>query len=241
VPKSSTVCLPDALNWAVGCVKRSQPKNGATIILDPIPNNICTHIITDYQWLVENILCLTSNAVKYVTSEGLISIKCYLSFDCKYLNFEVEDNGIGISVDCQSTLFQPFKQAQNMAGGTGLGLYSLLKRVECMNGKCGFKERKDGLEGTIFWFTIPYIADEVSANVSISFRSNSTLEVNDQLAVNDEVQVKTVLLVEDSLVIQKTTQRMLSKYGYNVDIAQNGLIGLNKLIEKQYDLVLMGK
>ena len=41
----------------------------------------------------------------------------------------VEDNGIGISEEGKQQLFQPFKQAQRSAGGTGLGLFSLSKRI----------------------------------------------------------------------------------------------------------------
>ena len=41
----------------------------------------------------------------------------------------VEDNGIGISDKGKKQLFQPFKQAQRSAGGTGLGLFSLSKRI----------------------------------------------------------------------------------------------------------------
>jgi hypothetical protein len=40
--------------------------------------------------------------------------------------------GIGISEDARERLFQPFKQAQRRTGGTGLGLYSLLKRMEAL-------------------------------------------------------------------------------------------------------------
>jgi signal transduction histidine kinase len=73
----------------------------------------------------------------------------------------VEDNGIGISEEARQTLFQPFKQAQRMAGGTGLGLFSLLKRVEALGGSCGVGSRIDGLEGSIFWFTFPYRCDSI--------------------------------------------------------------------------------
>ena len=45
-----------------------------------------------------------------------------------FIHFEVEDNGIGISPDMLGSLFRPFKQAQRMTGGAGLGLYCLAKR-----------------------------------------------------------------------------------------------------------------
>ena len=45
------------------------------------------------------------------------------------------------------------------AGGTGLGLYSLFKRVEALGGDCGVKARSDGNPGSAFWFSFPYRPD----------------------------------------------------------------------------------
>jgi PleD family two-component response regulator len=47
------------------------------------------------------------------------------------------------------------------------------------------------------------------------------------------------LIVEDSLVISKATKRMLSKAGYVVDVADNGAIGLEKMKNKLYTIVVM--
>jgi signal transduction histidine kinase len=51
------------------------------------------------------------------------------------IRITVEDHGIGISKKARKSLFAPYKQAQRMAGGTGLGLYSLLKRIEALGGE----------------------------------------------------------------------------------------------------------
>jgi CheY-like chemotaxis protein len=80
----------------------------------------------------------------------------------KLLKFEVEDMGIGISDDAMESLFQPFKQAQRLTGGTGLGLYSLAKRVEAMHGLYGVSKRHDGQKGSLFWFAIPYRPDSLA-------------------------------------------------------------------------------
>ena len=89
----------------------------------------------------------------------------------------VEDHGVGVSSEIQSTLFRPFKQAQRLTGGTGLGLFSLYKRIEALGGKCGCTSRSDGdPEGSMFWFTFPYRNDlaVMSSTLSKDFsRDNS--------------------------------------------------------------------
>eukprot|EP00981_Chlorochromonas_danica_P015112 scaffold10587_cov199-Ochromonas_danica.AAC.1 len=75
------------------------------------------------------------------------------------IRVEVEDTGIGMSQDAMQALFSPFKQAQRLAGGTGLGLFSLAKRMEALQGKCGVMPRHDGIRGSIFWFAFPYKPD----------------------------------------------------------------------------------
>jgi signal transduction histidine kinase/CheY-like chemotaxis protein len=82
-----------------------------------------------------------------------------------FLRIEVEDTGIGLSDEAKLTLFSPFKQAQRLAGGTGLGLYSLAKRIEALNGHYGVSNRRDGNPGSLFWFAIPYRPDETFAQI----------------------------------------------------------------------------
>jgi CheY-like chemotaxis protein len=50
-------------------------------------------------------------------------------------------------------------QAQHRTGGTGLGLYSLSKRLESLGGNCGVEGRSDGASGSCFWISIPYRPD----------------------------------------------------------------------------------
>jgi hypothetical protein len=75
----------------------------------------------------------------------------------------VEDTGIGISDENKKKLFQAFQQAQRRAGGTGLGLFSLAKRIEALKGTFGVRDRDDGEQGSCFWFTFPYRPDIVAS------------------------------------------------------------------------------
>ena len=76
-----------------------------------------------------------------------------------HLFFEVQDTGIGMSEEAMTRLFTPFGSAQTMAGGTGLELFSLSKRVEALGGHYGVRGRRDGQQGCLFWFSIPYRPD----------------------------------------------------------------------------------
>jgi CheY-like chemotaxis protein len=48
-----------------------------------------------------------------------------------------------------------------------------------------------------------------------------------------------ILLVEDNRVNQMVTQKILTKNGYQVDIANNGIEAIQALETNRYDLVLM--
>jgi CheY-like chemotaxis protein/signal transduction histidine kinase len=267
VPNKQTVDILHCLSWAVKCVTSGQ--NRVPVVICPLPTSICSHIITDYQWLTENVLCLLSNALKF-TIDGSVMIKCEkvvneFGAEVDMLLFQIIDSGIGISKEKQAELFQPFQQAQNMAGGTGLGLYSMSKRVNAIGGTCGVRDRADRQQGTCFWFTLPYVPDEESATAagaSVQNRSLSAIEVVRQQHAGtvgpheanasqnsdnradcggdgDVEKGPCVLVVDDAIVVQKTISRQLQGSGFRVDLCDNGLSGLRMMTGSRYDLVLM--
>jgi hypothetical protein len=150
---------------------------GISITLAPLPSDVCARVITDKLWLIENVLCLLSNAVNY-SSGGPICIDVSLNLPPPHgscsslpmLRVTVTDSGIGVSPEARSKLFQPFQQAQRMAGGSGLGLFSLSKRIAALGGRCGVDPRADGARGSSFWFEFPYrpyvidLADDAGAD-----------------------------------------------------------------------------
>ena len=173
-----------------------------------------------------------------------------------YLLFEVVDKGIGISDDKIKTLFAPFQQAQRFAGGTGLGLFSLARRVEAQRGQYGVRNRTDGTVGCVFWFILPYVSDptmnadgllasclasvdeEDTQTDSYIEKSRTVSDVSD-LPLSVSPSSLDILLVDDSVSVLKTTRMMLAKQGHSVDTAVNGADALDSLLKKTYDVVLM--
>jgi CheY-like chemotaxis protein len=48
-----------------------------------------------------------------------------------------------------------------------------------------------------------------------------------------------ILLVEDNELNQKFALAVLRKLGYQIDLAENGLVGLEKFKSNKYDIILM--
>jgi CheY-like chemotaxis protein len=156
---------------------------------------------------------------------------------------EVVDEGIGISDEMQSKLFKPFKQAMRRAGGTGLGIYSLSKRVESLGGACGVSSRSDGKCGARFWFTLPYTPDESAVGflnhvpTLTDDEHTTTIERGgdngEQLGHELPAGGVKILLVEDSKLIQKTCTRAFQREGIHLDVANNGLECLERVLRHQ--------
>ena len=47
-----------------------------------------------------------------------------------------------------------------------------------------------------------------------------------------------ILVIDDEDVIRMGCGEILNLHGYDVDLAENGLVGLEKIIQNEYDLVL---
>ena len=69
--------------------------------------------------------------------------------------FSFSDDGIGIPLNDQQILYEPFHRGNNVGeiNGTGLGMSIIKRSVEMHNGVIDFKSTEN--EGTIFTITIP--------------------------------------------------------------------------------------
>ena len=76
---------------------------------------------------------LVANAARY-TDAGVVRLS--VEVDAHELRLAVADDGVGIDPDELPRLFEPFAQARNKRGGTGLGLTLVRAMAEGMGGRC---------------------------------------------------------------------------------------------------------
>ena len=72
VPSNATFELADALSTASRCLHSIMP-TGRHLIIHDLPTQLRRNpmLISDSHWLIENVLCLTSNAIKYSDSSDV--------------------------------------------------------------------------------------------------------------------------------------------------------------------------
>ena len=198
-------------------------------------DNVPAYVSGD-EGLIERVLVnLIGNALKF-THKGsvVLNIECHKkTAEGVELHFQCIDNGIGISKDKQTAVFDKFTQADSSAkrlyGGTGLGLAICKQLVELMGGSIGLISA-DG-QGSTFFFnlTLQQATAPASARADRANRKLKTVSKPDAR----------ILLVEDNLVNQKVATAILRKAGSIVDTSNNGMEALKQLQKESYDLVLM--
>ncbi|MBA3899471.1 MAG: PAS domain S-box protein, partial [Bacteroidetes bacterium] len=194
--------------------------------------NIPAILVGDPVRLHQIILNLVSNAVKF-TSEGEIIVKVKLLSEDENnvkIEFSVSDTGIGIAKNKIERIFENFQQASSgtsrIYGGTGLGLAIVQQLVVSQGGTVNV-DSKIG-EGSTFSF-------------SLSFqKTNAELESEVELVeLNKETKNIKVLVVEDIILNQLLMKTLLDDFGFELEIAENGKIAIEKLKSGSFDVVLM--
>lgn len=112
-------------------------------------------VVTDNTKLIQILSNLINNAIKF-TKTGHIDFGYELKDN--FVEFYVNDSGIGIPLEYQSRIFDRFYQVYSSGsrqyGGTGLGLSICKAYVELLGGKIRLTS-EEGV-GSLFFFTIPY-------------------------------------------------------------------------------------
>lgn len=91
-----------------------------------MPNIISLNLYMDRILFKQVLINLMTNAIKFTAESGNVALSIEYDAVKHEYKFEVKDNGVGLSSESISKLFQPFSQVENSYQkehkGTGLGL-----------------------------------------------------------------------------------------------------------------------
>lgn len=197
---------------------------------DRLPLNV----IGDPLRLSQIINNLVSNALKF-TNSGSVTIDLKLNSQVGknfLIDFSVIDTGIGIDAESLESIFETFTQASSETsrkfGGTGLGLTITQKLLELYGSRIQVRSEAD--KGTKFSFSINF---EEGANASIEATAG------DSAYEFSPFNGQHVLLVEDNKVNKIIAYKFLTSWNLQVEIAENGIIAVEKIKDQSFELILM--
>lgn len=216
----------------VGLIRHDAVAKGLTMEL-VLRGDAAPMLLGDPHRLRQVLLNLLGNAVKFTERGGVtLTVETgQANAGQAPLRLIVEDTGIGIPSNKIDMLFQKFTQLDSSTtrrhGGTGLGLAVCRELVRLMEGSIKVESREG--EGSRFtvWLNFPIAPAESPAQKGASTLARPMLTPT------------RVLLVEDNPVNERVAMRLLMKCGCEVECAKNGADGLLRLLDGEFDLVLM--
>ena len=190
-------------------------------------------LIGDELRLRQILLNLMGNAVKFTDTGSVTTEVSAASIDGSRvdLQFAVRDSGLGIPVEKQGLIFEPFRQAEGYMtrryGGTGLGLAIVTRLLDLLGGRI-WVESKPGV-GSTFYFTVPFLL------------SRKPLAPRDGSGMLDEAPTPplSILVAEDNDVSRLLVGRLLAGQGHTVTEARTGLEAVTLYERGTFDLILM--
>ena len=157
--------------------------------------------------------------------------------DSILLHIKISDTGYGIKKEDFGKLFEKFSRLDNAVSneieGTGLGLVITKKFVDLMGGKIWFESEYE--VGTTFYVDVPLKVIDPTPIGSVT-QTNVTTRVTDFLDCTDF----TALVVDDSQLNLKVSERLLKKYNFKVDTANSGKDCIYKFkYGNHYDIIFL--
>jgi signal transduction histidine kinase len=123
----------------------------ARVVVEPNLPSVIAHPTT----LVQIVLNLLRNAVKFVPPGEVPRVQVYASLAAGKIRLYVRDNGIGIDPRYHERIFLPFERLHgaDRYPGTGIGLSIVRRGAERMGGRVGLRSAVG--EGSRFWIELP--------------------------------------------------------------------------------------
>ena len=196
-----------------------------------IKNNVDGEMTADETKLRQCIVNFLSNAFKF-TENGKVALVID-SIDKEgqeFINFDIKDNGIGMTEEQLGKLFDTYTQAERSTsakyGGTGLGLSISKHFAEMMGG--GVEVTSEVGEGSTFSIFVPRVTED-------QIEEDDSDIQNPALSEGDEY----ILLVDDDKATHDVVKRAIKKEGYTVYSAFDGDEGMEQARKTIPKLILL--
>ncbi len=163
------VLMIDALNETIDLVQPLADKKHITLELE-LNEDIHSSVMADKQRLLQVLLNLITNSIKYNRENGKVSIHVNRQ-NSETLRTSIQDTGHGITNEDIPNAFQPFERLSAESSseeGTGLGLPLCKRLVEAMNGRIGVKSELG--KGSVFWMDLPLINNQTPTSASNNYQ-----------------------------------------------------------------------
>ncbi len=235
-------CAPHAIVREVVTVMTAVAQKKGVALNFEVATPLPREIQSDPKRLRQIITNLTGNAIKF-TEKGAVGIVLHLKTENGRTLYaiDVTDSGIGIANDKLESIFEAFVQADASVtrrfGGTGLGL-SISRRFARALGGDIVASSTPG-KGSTFAVTlacgplegVPMLAPaEILAVTPDALAGHKTRWV---------FPPSCILVVDDGVENRELVVSVLEDCGLTIEQAENGQIGLQKALERNYDLILM--
>jgi len=187
------------------------------------------YVLADRQRVLQVLLNLLGNAVKYNRHGGSVDVECR-RVEGGRVAFAVLDTGSGIAPDDLERLFTPFERLGLDGGaieGAGLGLALAKHLVDAMGGTIDVASKPG--EGSTFTVELPESTDPLLAV--------DTADGNGELP---QARAATIVYIEDNVANLRLVERALARQpNLRVLTATRGRPGLELVRECRPDLVLL--
>ena len=184
----------------------------------------------DYTRLKQVIINFLSNAVKYNSEDGKITIQC--SESGENIRISISDTGAGLNAEQQKQLFTAFNRlgAENTdVEGTGIGLVISQNIIDLMGGEIGVQS-EPGI-GSTFWLELP--SSKISTGLIGDEPSTSNVDIQIE-------KTRSVLYIEDNPANLRLVSQLLGRLpNLNMWTAHEPLLGLELAEEHKPDLILL--
>jgi len=201
-------------------------RDGIALAVNVEPGPI--RVAGDAARLVQVVDNLLNNARKFTPAGKMVGVSCGQEGGDAVI--KVSDHGIGIPLEKQATIFEPFMQVEQGAndsstGGLGLGL-ALVKIMAKLHGGSVSVQSDGSGRGAEFVVKLPLLVGRGA-------------EPDGPAAPRAAGVPRKILVIEDQRDVREMFRRLLQNWGHEVGVAETGPAGVSAFREQQPDIAFI--